>query len=156
MQDEIVSPSELSEWIGVGTSTITDLARRGHIVRAGRGRYRLWESIARYTAHLTAAALDRQDDATGVQRARLLSAQADSATAKAQKLSGAHLDAGEVAREWADIKRRGRAVLMTIPARCKARVPSLTEFDVDVIRQEVELALRPFDDDLQGTAPNNT
>jgi hypothetical protein len=43
---------------------------------------------------------------------------------------------------------------MTIPARAKARVPHLTEHDMAVIREEVELALRPFDEHLEG-APGN-
>jgi phage terminase Nu1 subunit (DNA packaging protein) len=152
MKDEIVNARELSEWIGVGTSTIADLARRGHIVREGRGRYRLWESIAGYVAHLHEAAAGRNDDLTK-ERARLLSAQADSAESKAQKLSGLHVDAGEVSRTWAEIKRRGRAVLMTIPARCRARVPHLTEHDLAVIEEEVVSAMQQFDLD---DAPNNT
>jgi phage terminase Nu1 subunit (DNA packaging protein) len=153
IKDQTVNAVELSEWLGISPSAVSDNARRGYIHRAPtRGRYLLRDSIRSYAEHIRQAAAGREDDLTAKQRVRLLTAQADSAQGKATKLAGAYLDADDVKKTWAEIKRSGREILMTIPARAKARVPSLTAYDLAVIEEEVVLALRPFDDDDKAKA----
>ena len=150
---DTVSASELAQWLHLSPSSIAANARCGHVVRAPtRGQYFLRESIRSYAEHIRQVAAGRTDDLTAKQRVRLLTAQADSAQGKATKLAGQYLDAAEAVLTWESIKRDGRKILMTIPARAKARVPHLTEHDIAVIQEEVAAALRPFDDDDQAKA----
>jgi phage terminase Nu1 subunit (DNA packaging protein) len=155
IKDTEVTAAVLSEWLGVSVPAVSAYARKGVVARSTvRGRYKLQKSVKGYVTHMRSTAADRTDDLTTVERTRLLRIQADSAAAKATRLAGQYLDAGDVKKTWAEIKRSGREILMTIPARAKARVPHLTEHDLAVIREEVELALRPFDEHLEGTPKN--
>lgn len=76
-----VGGAALADLFGVTTRTITDLAQRGIVVRAGRG-YALAASVRAYCDHLRKLAQGRSGDekaiaSATVERGRLARAQAE-------------------------------------------------------------------------------
>src|SRR6266571_4019773 len=61
-----VGPAVLARWLGVTDKTVRQLAKAGIVVRAGRGLYKLEESVTGYCAHVrrTATSLARPDTVT--------------------------------------------------------------------------------------------
>src|SRR5438445_4853399 len=45
--DCVINSIELTRFLGISDGAVRDLARVGHVVRAGNGRYNLWASIPR-------------------------------------------------------------------------------------------------------------
>lgn len=144
-----VPSAELAQVLGVTPRTVTDLARRGLVVRDGR-RYALGPSVARYCAHLRDLATGRGgEDAIGsatAHRVRLAKAQADLAETKNAALLRALVPADEVEAEWSGILRTVRAGLLAVPSRCASRLPNLTAHDVAEIDAEVRAALTSLGD----------
>ncbi len=142
--DNAVTSGELARLLGVTTRTVTDLARRGIVVREG-SRYAVAESVKRYCAHLRDIATGRGGEAAvgsaTAQRARLAKAQADLAEAKIAVIRRELLPAAEVEAEWAGILRTVRAGLLALPSRVAARLGHLTSQDVAEIDAEVRAVL---------------
>ena len=141
---ETIQAAALAELLGVTTRTITDLAKRGIIVREGTG-YGLAASVQGYCKHLRDLATGRGGEAAiataTAARARLASEQADAVALKNARLPGALLDAGAVEAEWSGILRTVRAGMLTVPSRCAQRLPGLTAHDVSEIDREVRAVL---------------
>lgn len=139
------SPEELAALIGVSTRTLTDLAKRGHVAKAKRGRYRLAASVTAYCAHLRGVAAGRGGDdqvaTLTTQRARLAREMADAAAAKNAVIRGTMVAAAEVERTWSDILRTVRAGVLAVPSRVQQRLPHLGHADVAAIDREVRDAL---------------
>jgi terminase small subunit / prophage DNA-packing protein len=73
-----VSAEVLAKWCGLSSTNVASYARRGVMVRAGRGTFDLEQSIRGYCQHLREQASGRkQGDTPSVERARLAKAQAD-------------------------------------------------------------------------------
>jgi terminase small subunit / prophage DNA-packing protein len=157
----VVTTAELAGLFGVSSRTVQNLAGRGIAVRAGRGRYRLAESIQAYCAHLREVAAGRGGE-DGVfeltaERARLAKEQADGHALKNAALRGRLIEVQDVARHWADILRLVRAGVLAVPSRCQQRLAHLTAADVAVIDRECRDALQEIagnDDDRRRAAPS--
>lgn len=50
--DEPVSGPVLARWLGISGKTVYDLGKAGILVQAGRGQYKLEESVRRYCDHI--------------------------------------------------------------------------------------------------------
>lgn len=115
------SPEELAALIEVSTRSLMDLAKRGHVSKAKRGRYRLAASVTAYCAHLRGGAAGRGGDdqvaTLTTQRARLAREMADAAAAKNAVIRGTMVAAAEVEREWSDVLRTVRAGVLAVPSR---------------------------------------
>jgi phage terminase Nu1 subunit (DNA packaging protein) len=140
-----VTATVLADLIGVSPRSITDLTKRGIVVRRGARGFDLRASLRGYTGHLRKLATGRGGEAgiaTGtVERARLAKAQADLAELRAAHLRGSLLDADEVEREWSDVLRMVRAGLLAVPSRAAQRLPHLTPHDIGELDAEVRAAL---------------
>ena len=79
--NNLVSGSELAQWLDVSLKTIVAYAAENVVVRASRGRYELRSSTANYIRHLRKSASGRSST-TGDERTRLLRVQADAAELK--------------------------------------------------------------------------
>src|SRR5580692_8336084 len=90
---------ELTALIAIQARTINDLAKRGVVVRAGRGRYARDESVRSYCAYLRELAPGRGGASATVERARLARAQAELVETKGRKLRGELVNAAEVEAE---------------------------------------------------------
>jgi phage terminase Nu1 subunit (DNA packaging protein) len=80
MQTEGVSAEVLGRWLGASQQTVTQFARRGIMVRAGRGKFDLEASVRGYATHLREAVSAQgrppTQSGTGRERARLAAAMA--------------------------------------------------------------------------------
>nr|WP_255720623.1 terminase small subunit [Acuticoccus kalidii] len=140
-----VSARVLANLFGVSPQTIQAYAARGVIVRQGRGSYPLAENVQRYTRHLRDAASGRgADEATSSltdERTRLARERADEAALKNAKLRREMLPREEVLARWSTILRNVSARMRAVPSRVRAQRPHLTREDVDLIDEEIRLAL---------------
>lgn len=136
---------ELSQLFGVSVRTVTDLANRGIVVRAGTGRYELGPSVLRYCAHLRDLATGRGGEGAvntaAEQRARQAKASADLAETKNARLRGELVPAADVQTAWTGIARGIRSAMLAVPSRIAGRLPALTPHDVREIDAEIREAL---------------
>jgi terminase small subunit / prophage DNA-packing protein len=128
-----MSKVQLADLFGVTTRTITDLAKRDIVVRAGNG-YALAASVQGYCAHLRKLATGRGGEADVVSatahRGRLARAagrarRVEEAIARRELVAAADVEA-----EWSGVLRFVRAGMLAVPSRCQQRLPGLTAHDV--------------------------
>ena len=135
-----VSATVLASLFGISTRAVTDLAKRGIVVRAGTG-YALEASVRGYCEHLRKLATGRGEASVATtaaqERAKLARVQADKIELQNDAARGSLLDAAAVQAEWSDTLRQVRAGMLAVPSRSAARLPHLTAHDVSEIDQEV-------------------
>ena len=68
MTDSIITHAELARLLGISTRAVSDLWRRGIVVRSGKG-YALAASVQKYTAHLRTLATGRGGDEAAIKSA---------------------------------------------------------------------------------------
>ena len=145
----IASVTELADLFGVDRRTVSGLAKRGIILRSGRGFDRD-DSVRRYCAHLRELATGRGGEAAiagaTVERARLLKEQADAVALKNATLRGEMLDAAAVEATWVGLVRAARAGCLAIPSRVQQRLPHLSKADAAAIDLEVRAVLERLAD----------
>jgi len=139
-----VTAVDLARLWGITRQAVNLLARRGIIVRKGRGFDRD-DSTRRYCAHLRELATGRGGESAiasaTAERARLLKGQADAVEIKNASLRGEMLPAAEVASRWASILRRVQVGVLAASSRCAGRLPHLTRRDVSEIDAELRAVL---------------
>lgn len=145
-----MSGKDLASAFGVSDRSIRDFADRSLVVKTGRGKYRLIESVKLYTAHLREVAAGRGGEA-GVldlttERARLAKEQADGHELKNAVARRELVAREEVVRGWADILRKVRSRILSCPSRIRSRLPHLTVHDGEVIDAELREALTELSD----------
>ena len=143
--DDTVTASALAELLGVTTRTITDLATRGIVVRAGRG-YALAASVKGYCDHIRKLAMGRGSDEQAmsnatIERGRLAREQADHIAIKNAVARRELVAAADVETEWSGILRFVRAGMLAVPSRCQQWLAHLTAHDVSEIDHEIREAL---------------
>lgn len=139
----------LGEWLGVSKRTVTELAKRGIVLKAARGRYLLKESVQAVLRHQREVAAGRGGtdqvlDLTA-ERARLAKAQADSQELKNAQARGELLPADEVLRETEDMIRRARSSLLAVPSRL-AQDGGFTADQITKTDQTIRIALNDLAD----------
>ena len=139
------SASTIARWLGVTEKSVRELAKAGIVIRAGRGLYKLEESVTGYCAHIRKTASQRGGEASleamRDQRIRIAKEQADALALKNTAARGELLDANEVEADWSATLRNVRAGMLAVPSRAGARLPHLTPHDVAEIDAEVRAAL---------------
>ena len=145
MQEIEVSGRDLASAFGVSERTIRDFADRGIVLKTGRGKYKLVESVQLYTEHLRGVASGRGGE-DGVldltaERARLSKEQADGQALKNAAARNEMVAAIEVERGWTTVCRRVRNAMLAVPSRVRQSLPHLTAYDASVIDREVRDAL---------------
>jgi phage terminase Nu1 subunit (DNA packaging protein) len=146
----------LADLLGVSPRSITDLAKRGIVMRADGGGFDKRKSVRGYCDYLRKLATGRGGDAAiataTIERARLAKAQADAVELKNAAVRGTMLDAGEVEREWSDILRGVRAGMLAVPSRAAQRLPHLSKHDIAEIDAEVRAVLTEIGEGSNKTA----
>jgi terminase small subunit / prophage DNA-packing protein len=144
LPDEVSAPT-LAHLLGVSEREVRNLAKAGIAVRAGRGRYRLQESVRHAFEHIRRTASQRGGEASleamRAERIRIAKEQADALGLKNAAARGEMRDANDVRREWSDILRAVRAGMLAVPSRAGARLPHLTPHDIAEIDAEVRAVL---------------
>src|SRR5215210_1879389 len=127
-----ISTATLVDLLDVTPQSVTTLARKGELVRVGRGKFEFAASIKRYVISLRNTLRQRGgaeiSQQASAERMRLSKEQADAAA-----LRGELLDAGAVEREWSNILRGVRAAMLGVPPRVGQRLPHLTAQDLVVL-----------------------
>lgn len=138
-----LSADELGLLLGVSGRTVRELASRGVIAKAGRGRYSTAEAVRAYAAHLReGAALRGGDDATVAARRREAEARAEKIELQNAQVRRDLVPAAEVERLWTEVLADVRARMLAVPARCRSRLGHLTQADGAAIEEEVRDALK--------------
>jgi terminase small subunit / prophage DNA-packing protein len=140
-----VPVSTVACWLGVTDKTVRELAKAGIVVKAGRGLYKLEESVRRYCEHVRRTASQRGGEASLAamreERIRIAREQADALALKNKAARGEMLDAAEVEAGLASEYRSVRAGMLAVPSRCAGRLPHLTPHDIAEIDAEVRAVL---------------
>jgi phage terminase Nu1 subunit (DNA packaging protein) len=139
---DIVTATELAEFIGVSPRSVTELGRRGIAVRAGSSRWRLRESVQRYCDDLRQRGGGVAVQASAAaERGRLAKEQADALALKNARLRGSLLDAEAVEREWSSILSMVRSGVLAAPSRIRSRLPHLSPADLAAVEIELQAVL---------------
>lgn len=145
IEQKAVNARKLGDVLGISERAVWDLADRGIIERAGRGRYDLFTGIHAYCGHLRSVAAGRGGEAASYdltrERARLAKEQADERELRNATLRGELVEAEAVKREWADVLRSVRSRVLSVPSRVRQSLPHLTGHDVERIDSELRRAL---------------
>ena len=143
--DDAVTAPILARWLGVSGKTVYELAKAGIVVKAGRGLYKLEESVTRYCEHVRRTASQRGGEASleamREERIRIAKEQADALALKNKAARGEMLEAATVEAGLASEYRSVRAGMLAVPSRCAGRLPHLTPHDIAEIDAEVRAAL---------------
>jgi phage terminase Nu1 subunit (DNA packaging protein) len=152
IRDDLTAPlADIAGLLGVSRQGFSDAAKREGFPRAKRnGHFRVRETIKLYVAAVSRVAAGRAS-ATTSEKARLLKAQADIATAKAAREAGKLLDAGAVASEWVSVFKRVRAGVLSAASRVAARLRHLSKFDIAEIDAELRAVLSELAADDQSS-----
>ncbi|WAC26272.1 hypothetical protein [Ancylobacter sp. SL191] len=139
-----MTADDLAGLLGIAPRTVRELAARGLVVKAGRGRYDLAASVASYCGHLREQAAGRAGDAQAslaVERARQAKEAADNLALRNAEMRGELVPASQVTAVWSGTLRRLRARILAVPPRVNQRLPFLKAHDVAEIDAELREAL---------------
>ena len=135
---DTASAADLGDWLGL---TVNEIA--AHAVRAKPGGYALKKTVQSFCAHVRRSASGRESPAV-TERRRLISATADLAETKAQIEAGTLMSAAAVEARWSSRFRMTMSMMMAIPTRVAARIPSLSRGDTtvidDIVREKLTVA----------------
>lgn len=135
---------ELGAFLGIGTSRIRTLARDGHLVKVGRGRFEVRASLRNYLARLRDGAVKgggQVPDEMKAAKLRQTEAAAQKIEIQNAAARGELLPASAVASEWAGILRAVRAGLLAVPSRVSARLGHLSAHDLSEMDLEIRAVL---------------
>lgn len=139
------SAAELARWLGISARTVRELAAREIIPRAERGRYPLAEGVAAYCRHLREQAAGRADAHGGAdlvaERAKLAAAQRRRIELQIAAEQRRLVDAEAVRARFIGMVTAAKNRLLAVPSKAKARIPTLTVADVEVLEGLVAEAL---------------
>ena len=125
--DRVVTADELAHYIDASPRTVRDLAARGIIARAERGKYALISSVRAVCEHLREIAAGRAAFVPGeldlvAERARLASEQADAAAMKNDVTRRSVVLVADAARAFGEQCARVRTRLLAVPSEQAPRL----------------------------------
>lgn len=140
-----VDAAQLCNLIGISDRELRDHAGRGVIVRVGRGRYDFAASIRGYCKHLrelasghrSSSGLDNQSENALFTRERRRKLAHD-----AEVEAGNFIPVALVEQVMVDHIKGVKGMILGIANEAQAEMPSLTAFDLDVLRKICEKVLR--------------
>jgi phage terminase Nu1 subunit (DNA packaging protein) len=141
--DDLVAAVALARRLGLTQTSVSRLAGDGVLVRASRGRYRLWASVAGYVDHLRKARGGRSSPAS-IARAKLLDIQAKRATLAYELEQGQLVRADAMAPVIISRFRAVRDGVLSARSRIGARLPHLTRGDLEEIEAVLRETIEPM------------
>ena len=147
-----VKAEDLAGILGLSDAAVRQLARRGIVVKAGKGAFAFEKSVQNYCAHLRGLATGRKtNDGPAAGRARLAKMQADSLEQRMAIQRGELLSAKAVQDEWTGICRMVRTGILRIPRRAGSRL-GLAPDAVQALDDEVRAVLTELVQEATETA----
>ena len=144
--DQEVDAETLGLWLGVGARNIRKLADRDVVVKTQkRGRYHLKKSILNYCAMLRKSSLARAGREGGLDNvtegAALKRATRELVELRRDAIAKKLIPIEDVVDAWGAIIRNVRALVLSIPARCREEMPHLRFEDFEKFRSIVRAVL---------------
>ena len=143
--DVDVSSDVLQELIGCSHETIRRRVNDNALVKVGRGRFKLIESLRTYFTYLEKVAGGRGGEEEqadlAVANARLKRAQAEREEMRLAKEKGELLDAAEVERAWSQDWKNVSNTMLAVASRVASDLPHLSRQDTNVIDRAIRDAL---------------
>lgn len=151
VNNEVVSAKALGQWLDVTDRMVREYADKGIVIRSGRGKYLLQESVTNLVKHLREVSAGRGGETQildlTAERARLAKEQADAQALKNAQLRGELVHSDAVQAEWTDMIRLMRSNMLAVPARCRQRNNGFGPAETDLIRREITEALEAIAND---------
>jgi phage terminase Nu1 subunit (DNA packaging protein) len=121
--EDLVSATELGEWLDLHERQVRKLAERNVITRNGRGRYPLRQSIRAVAIHQREIAAGRAAEVDGegldlvAERARLASEQADAQAMKNAASRAETITMTQAENVWGAVVDATRTRILAVPTR---------------------------------------
>jgi terminase small subunit / prophage DNA-packing protein len=107
--DTVVTAAQLAWLVGLSDRALRGYANRGVVVRAGRGKYRLGESVRRLYHHASEAAAGRAGTGLADARAKLALSQTAAQELRNATLRGETVPKADMVDTWRVLLRRSSA-----------------------------------------------
>lgn len=150
------SIKDLAELFGYTTQRIDQLTAEGLVVKKGRGKYALWESVRGIVYHRETKKTNQWDGEDGgdyeTHRARLTKAKADIAEMDAGIRKAQVHDAGAVAAVWGDMIANAKAKLLSMPTALAGRIHG--EESLELVKERIEEAVHQALNELANYDPS--
>lgn len=153
------SATQLGALLGLGVRRIRELAEGGTIPRARGGRYPVAAAVQGYVSRLREQAAGRLGaDGEGLdlatERALLARSQRAAVELRLARDRGDLVDAGAVRLAYSAMVRAASSRLRGVPTTAKARIPTLTVRDVEILEDLLAEALTELASgtDMEGAA----
>jgi phage terminase Nu1 subunit (DNA packaging protein) len=144
--DVEVDAQALGLWLGIDARTIRKLADRDVVVKTQtRGRYHLKQSILNYCAMLRKSSLARAGREGGLnnvaEAAALKKATRELVEIRRDAILKKLIPIEDIRDAWGTIVRNVRAMVLSIPGRCREEMPHLSFEDFEKFRSIVRAVL---------------
>jgi terminase small subunit / prophage DNA-packing protein len=123
--DTVVTAAQLSWLMGLSDRALRGYANRGVVVRAGRGKYRLGESVRRLYHHASEAAAGRAGTGLADARSKLALLQAEGQALRNAALRGEAVLKVDAIDTWRTILRGVRQMMLAWPGKAAFELPVL-------------------------------
>lgn len=136
-----VSSQEIGRWIGISGQKVRMLSDKNIVVKLGRGKYDLEQSILNYCAHLREVAAGRMGRNKEIdlveENAKLKRAQREETELKIERLRGNLVDRAEIQPAFDTFGQIVRQHMLSMPSRARQRLSHLTGHDEKVLQEIV-------------------
>lgn len=139
-----MAEAEIAAFLGIATSQVRTKTRDGILVKDGRGRWNVRESLQGYLSQLRDGAIrggGQVPDDLKAEKLRLARQQADKLELANAAARGELVRSADVEREWANVLRDVRSTMLAVPSRLGSKLAHLTAHDVAEIDSEIKAAL---------------
>lgn len=139
-----MTEAEIAAFLGIATSQVRTKTRNGILVKDGRGRWNVRESLQGYLSQLRDGAIrggGQVPDDLKAEKLRLARQQADKLELANAAARGEMVRSADVEREWANVLRDVRSTMLAVPSRVGSKLAHLTAHDVAEIDSEIKAAL---------------
>jgi len=135
---------EIAAFLGIATSQVRTKTKDGILVKGGRARWDVRESLRNYLSQLRDGAIrggGQVPDELKAEKLRLAREQADKLEIANAAARGDMVRAADVEREWANVLRDVRSTMLAVPSRVGSKLAHLSAHDVAEIDSEIKAAL---------------
>ena len=140
VEDKLVGPAELCDWLGISMKAFTHLSETRVAVPITRGKYLLKTTIRNAYERAIKHAAGR-DSASSAARAKLLEVQAQRAKFAMERETGGWVREADVCADVIEVFRIARDGMLRIPKRIAADSPHLTREDITRIEDSARAVL---------------
>jgi len=141
-EEKLVTVSQLAQFIGCSDRKIQMMAKAGHLPKVGRGKYPFLRAVQAYIVWQEAQIAQKNqysETSPDIDEARRKNLDADTRLKelKEQQIRRETAPISVIESALGHVGARIAAILESIPAKVKRRLPKLTASEVEVIKREI-------------------